>query len=575
MTIIDRLRDWPRYEKRRFLGEHDQAGNLEIIDRYFRILNDKKCHSREDLEEWILNRSEWEAAIDQAGTILYIAMTCQTDDQASSAAYQDFITEVVPGIQRMDDALNRKFVEEIKTWSLDQDWYRMYSREIEVGIELFREENIPLETEVSLLTQEYQKICGAMTVDFDGQEQTMPRMSKYLQEPDRLVRESAWRSMSARRLRDRDLLEDVFDKLKDLRGRMARNAGFTNYMDYKFKSLCRFDYTPEDCRKYHDAVERCVVPLWNKILRRRRKEMGVSVLRPWDLAVDPFGRPALQPFRQISELVDGCQKIFARIDPDLGLEFSAMSIQGALDLDSRKGKAPGGYQSALAESRRPFIFMNAVGVDSDIWTLLHEAGHAFHVNATAALPIHAYRHAPMEFCEVASMSMEMLGMNHLQEFYSPEEEQRSRRAHLEGVIWTLQWVATIDAFQQWIYLNPGHTSNERCREWIQIRKRFGGSEVDWSGLDEENVYAWHQQLHIFEVPFYYIEYAIAQLGALQLWRNARLDLPRTVSQYKEGLALGGSVSLSTLYETAGIRFDFSVGTMQPLMEDVRLALGFS
>lgn len=562
----------PCYQERCFLPVDADCGRLETVKACQQRLLAEDIASAEQLEAWVRKRSELNAAFDQAGAVLYIQMTCQTDDKRKAGAYQDFIEKVVPATEPLEDQLNRKFLADNRKFPLDQSRYGLYIRSVQVGIELFRTENIPLSTQVGLLAQEYQSINGAMTVVFEKQERTLPQMGKFLQDPDRNLREKAWRAVTQRRLIDKDRLEGLFDKMRRLRHQIANNAGFENFMEYKFKSLCRFDYTPEDCRQYHRSVGELVVPLWERILKRRRNELGVEALRPWDLSVDPLGRPALKPFDDIEELIAGCGRIFCKIDPELGEEFSAMARQGALDLESRKGKAPGGYQSALAEARRPFIFMNAVGVDSDIWTLLHEGGHAFHVTATADLPIYEYRHAPMEFCEVASMAMEMLGMEHLAEFYNPEERARSKRAHLEGLVWTLQWVATIDAFQQWIYLHPNHSPDERRVEWIRVRRQFDGNVVDWSGLEEESSFSWHQQLHIFEVPFYYIEYGIAQLGALQLWNNSRRDLAGAVARYRSALALGGSEPLPRLYGQAGICFDFSRQTIAPLVELIQTEL---
>jgi oligoendopeptidase F len=435
-------------------------------------------------------------------------------------------------------------------------------------VELFRYQNVPLQTEEALLSQQYQTLCGAMTVEFDGEECTLPQMRKFLLEPDRTVRESAWRTVARRRLADRDKLEELFARMLGLRRQIAGNAGCRDYQRYKFCQYHRFDYAPEDCRAFGRAVEHCVVPLHDEIMRRRRQTMELDELRPWDTSVDPHGRPPLKPFEDVGRLVSGAFEAFSRTDPELGRQFAEMARMGLLDLSSRKGKAPGGYQETLSEARRPFIFMNAVGVDDDLHTLLHEGGHAFHALACADEPLLAYRHAPMEFCEVASMSMELLAGEHLSVFYDAEDLKRSRRQHLETIVWLLPWVATIDSFQDWIYSHPDHSADERRAAWLAARERFGGSVVDWSGLDEERAYEWHRQLHIFELPFYYIEYGIAQLGALQVWARARQDGPQALADYRSALVLGGSRPLPELFEAAGIRFDFSEDTMKPLVDAV-------
>ena len=562
----------PRYQERKFLPssvdltDHSQAALL------YRMLLDRPIHSREELEQWLLDRSELETAIDQQGSVLYIRMTCQTDDQKRSEDYKKFIETVVPAIKPFDDQLNHKYVTERRKFILDPEKYAIYDKTVESDLSLFRAENVPLQTEIALLSQEYQATVGAMTVSFQGKEYTMPQMTKFLFEPSREIRESAWRANAQRRLKDRDKLDELFEKMLVLRDTMARNAGCKDFIEYQFRAYHRFDYTPQDCKQYHKTIEKIVVPVWKKILARRAEHMQLKDLRPWDTSVDPLGREALRPFDDVQKLITGVEKIFLRMDADLGKQFSEMARLGLLDLASRKGKAPGGYQSVLAESRKPFIFMNAVGLDDDVRTLLHEAGHAFHAIASAHHPLFAYRHAPMEFCEVASMSMELLGNDFLTVFYSKEDLSRSLTMHLEEIVYLLAWVATIDAFQQWIYENPKHTRLQRSTAWVEIHNRFGARSIDWSGLSAEQEAVWHRQLHIFEVPFYYIEYGIAQLGALQLWLRAKKDQHAALADYRKALSMGRSKLLPQLFQAAGIRFDFSEETIAPLMDAVQREL---
>ena len=366
-------------------------------------------------------------------------------------------------------------------------------------------------------------------------------------------------------------LEEIFELLLEIRQKIARNAGFDNYRDYAFRRLGRFDYAPDDCLRFHEAVEAEVVPVMRELQAERRCQLGLQTLRPWDLAVDALNRPPLRPFEQVEQMVSRTQGIFSQLDPDLAEGFDRMRRLGLLDLDNRKGKAPGGYQSTLAEARLPFIFMNAVGLQRDVETILHEAGHAFHALATREENLYAYRSAPIEFCEVASMSMELLGSEFLEQFYPSPEAKRARRAHLEGVMSVFPWIATVDAFQHWIYTHPGHSRAERTAAWVDSMKRFGG-EVDWSGHETARANLWHRQLHIFIHAFYYIEYGIAQLGALQVWANSRADKAAALDSYKRALALGGSRPLPELFSAAGCKFDFSRITMAPLVRDVRSEL---
>jgi oligoendopeptidase F len=563
------LNDLPKYQKRRFVPDTARLTDAKEVVALYEELYKRLIRSAKDLEDWIIDRSELDAAVNQEGSIIYIRMTCQTDDLRKAKAYKDFIETVVPAIKPLNDRLNHKFLKELELHDLDRKRYEVYIRDVKTDIELFVEENVKLQTEVELLSQEYQTISGAMTVYFEGKERTLPEMSKYLLEPDRGLRERAWRATAERRLQDKDKLEAIFDKMRELRNNIAKNAGFANFRDYQFKSYHRFDYTPEDCKKYHAVMENLMVPLLKEIAETRRKQMGLNELRPWDTGVDPLNRPALKPFGTVEELISKSAAVFEKTDPELGKQFNDMRELGLLDLESRKGKAPGGYQSTLSESRKPFIFMNAVGLERDVRTLLHEGGHAFHALACAEDPLVDYRHAPMEFSEVASMAMELLAGEHINTFYNDEDTKRSVREHLEDILEVLVWVANIDAFQHWIYENPKHTAEDRKQVWTDLHKRFGGDIVNWNGLENIREYVWHRQLHIFEVPFYYIEYGIAQLGALQLWRQAKTDPKKALANYRNGLKLGGSRPLPELYHAAGIEFDFSEKTIAPLVKAVK------
>lgn len=560
------------YTPRTFVDESADLTRRDEVTAYYQELLNRPVTSQAEFEQWVRDESELAAALDQQGSILYIRMTCETGNAVYVEQYKDFLQNIVPSVKPLENAISRRFLDLNAQYPLEAGRYRVLERNLRADIELFSQENVPLQTDVQMLSQEYQSIFGEMTVLFQGQERTLPEMAKFQEEPERNLREQAWRLSAERRIEKAGHLEHVFDTMLGLRNAIARNAGFANFMDYQFQDYHRFDYRPEHCRRYHETVRHCVVPLWEKILQRRRKMMGLDSLRPWDLTVDPQGREPLRPFRRTDDLISGVHRIFQRIDPLLGVQFHEMIQLGLLDLDSRKGKAPGGYQNTLAEARKPFIFMNAVGMDADVRTLLHEGGHAFHALASADEPLYAYRHAPMEFCEVASMSMELLGNEYLEEFYTPEDARRSSETHLEQIIHILAWVATIDAFQHWIYEHPDHTREERTQQWDKIYQDFDGAEINWSGLEHYRRTLWHRQLHIFEVPFYYIEYGIAQLGALQIWKNYRDNPPLALEQYKSALAFGGSRSLPELFAAAGIEFDFSDKTIRPLVEAVAMEL---
>ncbi len=542
--------------------------NLQPL--YEQLLN-RELHCENCLQRLLLDRSELDATVSEAMANLYIAMTCHTEDESAQQAYLDFVEHVEPKLKPVAFQLDRRIVESPHAAKLDPARYEVLLRDLQVNVELFREENVPLQTEESKLGQQYDQICGAMTVEFRGEEKTMPQMALYLEENDRPTREEAWRAMADRRLADRERIEDIFDSLIKLRHEIARNAGFENYRDYAFRAMHRFDYTPADCQAFHQAIEKVCVPVHHELNRQRAETLGVDTLRPWDLAVDPKGRDPLRPFENSEELVEGTSKLFHRMDEELGGLFDRLRGGDCLDLETRKGKAPGGYQYQRDRSRKPFIFMNAAGLHRDLETMVHEAGHAFHSMFSEHEPLLHYREAPIEFAEVASMSMELIAFPYLDAFYKEDDTARAKRTQLEQLSMILPWIATIDAFQHWIYTNPGHSRDEREQYWVDLMSRFG-ADVSWDGLEPYRAALWQKQGHLFDVPFYYIEYGIAQLGALQLWRQARRDERAALQNYKKAMTLGGSRPLPELFETAELRFDFSTDMMSTLMDEVRSEL---
>jgi len=560
----------PAHKPRRFVPPGIDLGDWAQIAPLFDQLDRRgpACASAAELESWLLDWSELSAALDEEGAKRYIAMTCHTDNADAEKAYLYFVEHVEPQLKPRQFKLAQAYVAHPRRAQLSKARYEVFDRERQVHVELFREENVPLETEEAKLGQQYQKLAGSLTVQFRGEEKTLIQMGRYLEEPDRALRQEAWELVANRRLQEAEKFEEFFDQLVKLREQIAKNAGYGNYRDYAFRKLGRFDYTPADCEQFHAAVEAELIPVAAQLQAERKQLLGVETLRPWDLAVDPLNRPPLRPFEQVEQMVARTHQIFERLDPGLGAGFERMRHLRLLDLANRKGKAPGGYQSTLAEARVPFIFMNAVGVQRDVETLLHEAGHAFHALATQEEDLHAYRSAPIEFCEVASMSMELLGNEFIEQFYAAPEADRARRTHLEGIVNIFPWIATVDAFQHWVYTHPGHTRTERTAAWLGLMDRFGGA-VDWSGYEAARANLWHRQLHIFLYPFYYIEYGIAQLGALQVWANSKQDKAGALQAYKRSLALGGSRPLPELFSAAGCRFEFSRKTMAPLVTLVR------
>ena len=584
---------------RRFVPEDADLGDWDQIEPLFRQLADREIRSAAGLERWLLDHSELVAGISQERAERYIAMTRDTADPEKEKSYLHFIEEIFPRCKPWFHELNEKYVATERRAGLDPERYGVLDRQVEAEIEIYREENVPLQTEVSKLSQQYQKITGAMTVEFQGEEHTLPQMAKFLEETDRDVREKAWIAVKERRLTDRDEIDGIYDQQLELRQKLAINAGFQDYRGYAFKSMMRFDYGIEDAERFQATVEELVAPLYHELnlrqlalLQGRERGPGgatvsvdatvapdpsevdtaeIETLRPWDLEVDPLGRDPLRPFESGDELEAGVQEIIAKLDPELEALFADMRGEGDLDLESRKGKAPGGYMSTRDEIRRPFIFMNAAGVHRDVETLLHESGHAFHAFATQEEPLVEYRHAPIEFSEVASMTMELFADDHLGAFYGEDDAARAKRKHLEGIIKLLPWIAQIDAFQHWIYANPKHDRAARTANWLELDGRFGAA-VDWGSHADARESYWQRQLHLFVHPFYYIEYGIAQLGALQIWLRFKDDPAAALAGYRSALGLGGSRPLPELFAAAGARFDFSAETIGPLVDAVQQEL---
>jgi len=537
------------------------------IAPWYRSLLGREIGSPQDLESWLNDLGEINGAVSQEGVERYVAMTCQTDDPEREARHLAFVRDIEPKLKPIQDQLRGKYLDSPHRKGLPTERYRVFDRAQENRRALYREANIARETELAELDQQYQKIIGAMTVHFQGVERTPSQMAPFLEETDRSLRQSAWEPVAARRLVDRDALDDLFDRMITLRQEIAREAGFPSFTEYAYRVRERFDYGVAEATAFQDAIAKVVVPLARTIQEDRRRALGVAALRPWDLSVDPLGRPPLRPFAEVDRLAEGSEAIFRDVDPDLGAQFAYMRKNGLLDLPNRKGKAPGGYQTTLEASRLPFIFMNAVGVDGDVRTMLHEGGHAFHALASRGEPLSAYRESPIEFCEVASMSMELLGARNLELFYNQADADRSYRQLLEGIVTILPWIATVDAFQHWIYAHPSHSRGERRDAWNALLDRFGGN-VDWSGHEDARASGWHRQLHIFLYPFYYIEYGIAQLGALQVWLRSLSDRAAAVAAYRSALALGGARPLPELFEAAGAKFAFDEASLRPLMDAI-------
>ncbi|MDQ3191709.1 MAG: M3 family oligoendopeptidase [Bacteroidota bacterium] len=563
----------PTKKKRTFLSDILTINSWESIRPYFENLLNRSLNSLEDVENWLRDRSELEAVLEEDAAWRYIKMNIDTTDQNLADDFNFFISEIQPKIAPYDDKFNKKLIESTFVNQLEKDKYFIYLRALKKEIEIFREQNIPLFTQLNTEEQKFGSINALMTVELEGKEITLQQAAKYLKELDRDQREAAFEKITLRRAQDVDKLNQLYSELIKIRTTIAKNAGFENYRDYKFADLGRFDYSVNDCYDFHHSIKTQITPVLNQLDVQRKEALGVEKLRPWDTEVDITGKPALKPFENQEELVNKTIECFYKISPYFGERLEIMKQMGYLDLESKKGKAPGGFNYPLYEIGVPFIYMNAVGSLRDLITMIHEGGHAIHSFLSRDLELTAFKSVPSEVAELASMSMELISMDYWDVFFTDEEElKRAKREQLEKVLGTLPWIATIDKFQHWVYENPEHSMAERSKKWDEIYSEFNSSIVDWSGMEEVKANIWQKQLHLFEVPFYYIEYGFAQLGAIAVWRNFKINQQKALEQYSAALTLGYTKPIGEIYETAGIKFDFSDEYVKELADFVRKEL---
>jgi oligoendopeptidase F len=560
-------------QERHFLPTDFSLTTWDNLEPYFKQLLDKEITSVSDLNCWLKDMSEVEAVVSEDACWRQIKMTCDTTDKALEDAFTYFCMEIQPKLQPYADALNKKLIASPFTAELDQTVYFTYLRSVKKSIDLFREENIPLQAELSVMQQQYGAIAGKMMVEVNGQEYTLQQASKFLESHDRSLREAVYKKIQERRLQDQDAMHELYSQLIAKRHQVAVNAGFANYRDYKFVELGRFDYTKEDCYNFHEAVKLHVLPLIEKIYQHKKTKLGLETLKPWDTEAEPAGITPLKPFTTGADLLAKSEACFEKLHPFFADCLRKMDELQHFDLESRKGKAPGGYNCPLAESGAPFIFMNAAGQMSDVTTMVHEGGHAVHSFLAHDLALTAFKEYPMEIAEVASMAMELFSMNHWESFFDNAADLKRAKEHqLERTITIFPWIAIIDKFQHWVYENPTHTVAERTAKWTEILNEFSTNSIDFTGLDMYRAIAWQRQLHLFEVPFYYIEYGIAQLGAIGLWMQYQANPQQALQNYITALSLGGTKTLPALYEAAGLKFDLSPSHIKTLMEFVTVEM---
>ncbi|MBI2269302.1 MAG: M3 family oligoendopeptidase [Bacteroidetes bacterium] len=559
--------------RRQLLPQQFKVETWEQLAPYFKELKERPVHAVDELEKWLLDLSEITAILSEERAWRYIRMTCDTANKKYREAYTFFCEEISPHIELYSDSFNKKLMDSPYRDQLDKEKYRIYLRDVQNDLELFRERNIPLYTQLDIEEQKYAAWSGEMTINFDGKELTLQQAVVHLKNNDRPKRERVYLLIHQRRMQDRERMDELFNGLIKLRQQIATNTGFDNFRDYMFKAMGRFDYTIQDCFGFHDVIRTEVVPLIAQMDEQRKRKLNLNSLRPWDLDVDPGQLEPLHPFNDAADLINKSIQCFYKVRPFYGQCLETMKDLGRLDLDSRKGKAPGGYNYSLNETGVPFIFMNAAGVHRDLVTMVHEGGHAIHAFLTNHLELNSFKDYPSEVAELASMSMELISMEHWDVFFNNVNDlKRARREQLEKVIRMLPWIAVVDKFQHWIYTNKDHTTEERTAAWESLLKDMSSSVVDWTGIEEYRAHSWKAQLHIFDSPFYYIEYGMAQLGAVAMWKNYKTNPEKALDGYEAALKLGYTRSIPEIYAAAGIKFDFSKQYVHELLEFVKQEL---
>lgn len=556
--------------QRNYIPKDFTITTWELLEPYFKDLQNRTISSEAELEKWLKDYNELGAVVSENMAWRYIKMTCDTANEELRNSFNDFVVNIEPHISPISNELNKKLVSSPYVNSLNKDKYFVYLRGIKNSIELFREQNIPLLTELQQKEQHFGEISGAQSIEHNGEKMTLQKASVFLKDLNRNVREEVYHKIQSRRAQDETSLNDLYTELIKLRHQVALNTGFKNFRDFKHQSLGRFDYTVKDCLNFHDAVQKHVVPLVTEQEKKRKELLKLNDYRPWDKEVDAEGKPPLKPFTNGKDLTEKTIDCFNKIDPWFADCVKTMDKMGRLDLESRLGKAPGGYQYPLYETEIPFIFMNAVGLHRDMVTMVHEGGHAIHSFLDIPLDLVDFKSPPSEVAELASMSMELISMEHWDSFFpNADDLKRAKRQQLESVLDALPWIAAVDKFQHWIYENPEHSVADRYAAWTQIMKDFGSGVVNYEGLEANLKRRWQVQLHLFEVPFYYIEYGFAQLGAIAVWRNYKKNPKQAIAQYKTALALGYTKTIPEIYKAAGIEFNFSPEYVKELAEFVK------
>lgn len=564
-TIISQ----PLNNQKRRLPSNFRLDSWIKLEPYYRELANRRIRSLIELEEWILDRSQVDAVVFEEFGWRYIRMTVDMSNESAIKKYNEFVKDIRSKVMTCEQKLDEKLLNNPFIHQLSRKRFSVYVRGIQKKSLLFQEDNLVLLSQESLLARKYGELLANISVEIEGRQLTIQQTNALLESPDRELRARAYQATIKTMQQQKMVFDTLFDQLLEVRNAIADNANHPNYVSYIFEQLGRFDYTPLDCHIFHKSVEQKVLPILDEINQRRKDRLGIDQLRPWDLQAESSTGQAVVLTTNVDDLIETAQKVLQAVHPFFADCLATMQAVQHLDLEIRPSKRPGGYNMPLGVTGIPFIFMNVAGSKTDVRTLMHETGHAVHSFLMKDLELSTAQRPPAEIAELAAMTMELLTLDHWGHFFEAQETfSQVKIWMLENILQLLPWIATIDKFQHWLYANPQHTTAERKAAWLEIYYSLSPSTIHNQDLQDLYAYYWHRQLHLFEAPFYYIEYGIAQLGAIAIWKNYKENGEQAISQFMEALKLGYTQTIPEVYQTAGIAFDFSESYIQELVNFV-------
>lgn len=533
---------------------------------YADILSGYEPSSVEDYGRWIENWFEFGLVVAEEYHWRYIRQSQNTADPDAKKRYNEYFSGIENQVTLLNNQLEKKALSSPYLYQFEAKGFDIIKRAWQSNNDLFVESNVELQSQSDIKANEYNAIRGPMVVILDNEALTLQQAATRLEWPQREKREEAWLATRNKMYESKDAFDAVMDSLIKIRHQIALNAGFENYRDYMFKKLQRFDYGTKEAFDYHEAVEKKVVPLLTKIYTKQKETLGLDKLRPWDTDCDPYNRQEIKAFDNTDEFIEKMEQSAHAIDPDFGRTISDMKKNNMFDVDSRPNKTSGAYNASMPISRTSFMSGNFTGVVHDLVTGVHEGGHAWHAYLMMDLSLTGNEGVPMEMAELASMSMELISHDQWHRFMPDEEEcNRAKLKHYQDILYVMVLVAKMDSFQHALYENPAMTPAQRHEAFKKVEERYDTGCIDYSGLEHLRNAYWHNQRHLFGMPFYMLEYGFAQTGALGINKNYDENPDLALQQYKKALSSGYQIILPELYKTAGVEFDFGVNKLDELM----------